>query len=279
MAAVDASGGAPHTVGVTADRRGEDQALMFRRLGFRVVHAPVMSTVPAGEDGRLRPLTERLIAQPPDFLVANTGLGVRSWLGQARQWGCEQRLLAALAAGTRIAARGPKAAGAVRSAGLEVWWRAPDEQLATVAARLVEEGVAGARVALQLHGDDRQTLTRTLSEAGAEVVELPVYRWRLPSDQGAVLDLIGACVQGDVQAVTFTAGPQVRNLMALARAGGLAADLARAAAGGGLLVACVGPVCAGVAAEEGLGTAAVPEHWRLGSLVRLVAERLSGAAP
>src|SRR5437763_10017392 len=42
------------------------------------------------------------------------------------------------------------------------------------------------------------------------------------------------------------------------------------------VAACVGPVCAEVAAEEGLASAdvVVPRTWRLGPLVRAVTERL-----
>jgi uroporphyrinogen-III synthase len=47
-----------------------------------------------------------------------------------------------------------------------------------------------------------------------------------------------------------------------------------AALNGPILVACVGPVCAGAAIDEGVARPVVPEHWRLGSLVRLVADSL-----
>jgi uroporphyrinogen-III synthase len=264
------------TVGVTADRRGEEQALMFRRLDLDVVHAPVMKTVPVSHDGRLRAATEALIADPPDYLVANTGLGMRSWWGQLAGWGLEEGLFAALDGHTRIAARGPKAVGATRMIGLEIWQRAPDEQLATVGRQLLAEGVDGCRVAVQLHGEDRQDLTEVLRAAGAEVIELPVYRWTLPSDDQPAFDLIEGCCRGSVDALTFTAGPQIRNLMTLARSVGLADALISACAGDDLLVACIGPVCAAVAVEEGLVDVAVPEHWRLGSMVRMVAEKLEG---
>lgn len=263
---------AKRTVGVTADRRGEDQAVMLRRLGCDVVHGPALATRHHADDERLRQVTEDLMASPPDYLVANTGLGMRSWLGLAEQWGLSDRLVAMLGA-VRIAARGPKASAAVRRAGLEVWWRAPDERLASIGRRLVDEGVQGTTVALQLHGDDRQELSPTLRAAGAEVVELPVYRWALPADSAPALALIERCCDGTIDAVTFTAGPQVRNLLALARSVGLADELI-AACNASVLVACVGPVCAGVAAGEGFDRVVVPDNWRLGALVRLVVDAL-----
>jgi uroporphyrinogen-III synthase len=43
----------------------------------------------------------------------------------------------------------------------------------------------------------------------------------------------------------------------------------------GVVVGCIGPVCASAAQQEGIREAVVPENWRLGSLVKAVAEALS----
>ena len=245
---------------------------MFRRLGAEVVHGPAIATLPAAELDRLRRRTEALIATPPDYVVANTGLGVRQWLALAASWDLADDLREALLA-SRIVARGPKAAGALRLAGLPVWWRAPDEQLSAVARHLIDQGIAGCRVAFQLHGDDRQDLTALLSAAGATVSELPVYRWTLPEDAQPAVSLIERCCEGTVDVVTFTAGPAVRNLFQIAAAVGREADLL-AAFESRVLAACIGPVCAAVATDCGIATSLVPEHWRLGSMVRVVSETL-----
>ena len=259
-------------VGVTADRRGADQALMFRRRGFEVVHGPVMGTIHHADDTRLRELTETLIAEPPQYLVANTGLGMRSWLGLVDQWGLADSLRGALAH-TRIAVRGPKAAAAVRSAGYPIWWKAPDERLASIIDRLRQERLDGASVYLQLHGDDHLDLTPRLEGAGAKVVELPVYRWTLPEESAGAKAIVEGCCEGEINAITFTAGPQARNLIQLARSMGLV-DTLLSACRDRVLVGCVGPVCAKTAAEVGFDTSVVPEDWRLGALVKLVAETL-----
>lgn len=260
------------TVGVTADRRGKDQRLMFERLGAQVVWGPAITTLPVGGEGDLRRATERIIVDPPDFFVANTGLGVRNWFGLAEAWGIDEALRQALRS-TRIAARGPKAAGAMGIAGLDVWWRAANEQLASVGDRLVSEGVVGKRVVVQLHGDDRQPLTERLGDAGAVVSELLIYRWTLPEDGGPSHRLIDLCCRGEIDAVTFTAGPAVRNLLELAEEIGKHDELLRAL-NGEVLVACVGPVCGSVANEEGIVDVVIPERWRLGSLVGVVSEVL-----
>src|SRR5205823_3246443 len=75
------------SIGITADRRWEEQAALFERRGAAVVHGPAIRTQPLGSDARLQAATASLIARPPDVVIANTGLGIRSWLGAAESWG------------------------------------------------------------------------------------------------------------------------------------------------------------------------------------------------
>ena len=261
------------TIGVTADRRAEDQAVMFSRLGADVLVGPTLSTVRIPDPDRLRTATESLVADPPDYLIANTGIGMRTWLAAATEWGLEQPLHRALTA-TRLVARGPKAAGALSSAGLRAWWRSPTEQLSDLLDHLEQQGLAARRVTFQLHGDDGREVVERLQGAGAAVNTLPVYVWGPPADPGPATDLIRACIDGRLDAVTFTAGPQVRSLVDLATAAGLAGPLLEALNDGRMVVGCIGPVCAAVATEVGIGPVVVPENWRLGSLVKAVTAAL-----
>jgi uroporphyrinogen-III synthase len=262
-------------VGITADRRSDEQARLFEKLGIRAVVGPALATVMTTEEGALRAVTEDLVGRPPDDLVADTGVGIRSWMDAAAAWGLADRLKEALGA-TRILARGPKAVGALRSAGLAVAWRAPSEQLAELIDHLAGEDLSGRRVVLQLHGEDDPASAQRLRDAGGEVVTLPVYRWSVPEDQAPALRLITLACEGELDAVTFTAAPAVHNLMALAEQAGLAEDLRRALNAG--VVGCVGPVCAEAARQEGLTAPIFPEHYRLGSLVHLVADELRVSA-
>src|SRR3546814_5985529 len=74
------------TVGITADRRADEQAALFERRGASVVLGRSIRTLPIGDDDDLRTVTEATIARPPQVLVANTGLGIRSWYGAAESW-------------------------------------------------------------------------------------------------------------------------------------------------------------------------------------------------
>lgn len=260
-------------VGVTADRRGEDQAVMFGRLGAEVLIGPALATVRMPDPELLRQRTDALIAGRPDYVIANTGIGMRTWLAAAAEWGVAERLLGALAT-TRLVARGPKAAGALSSAGLRPWWRSPTEQLSDLLTHLEGEGLEGRTVAFQLHGDDGAEVVQRLTAAGATVVTLPVYTWGPPADPGPALTLIEQCCEGRVDAVTFTAGPQVRALLDLAAAAGRGPELVEALNHPRMVVGCIGPVCAAAATDAGVGRLVVPDNWRLGSLVKAVAAAL-----
>jgi uroporphyrinogen-III synthase len=268
-------------IAVTADRRWQEQADLFRRRGAEVLHGPTMQTVDLTADARLRAVTADLVASPPDWLVATTGLGMRRWLEAAGAWGCRDELLGALAPAV-VVARGAKSASAVRQAGLEVAWRAPAETMDEVVDHVAATGVAGRRVALQLFDPDDHPATAALRRAVAPsgtLVEVPLYRWLLPDDHGPARRLVEEVLSGRVDAVTFTSQPAVRFLFRIAESMGPGvADRLRAALNGPVLAVCVGPVCAQAAVEEGVTEPVWPEPNRLPPMVRLAAERL-GPAP
>lgn len=265
---------AGRTIGVTADRRWEEQARLFGARGADVVHGPTMVTVDLTGDGALREATDALVTSPPDYLVVTTGLGLKMWLEAATGWGVGTALEASLRT-ARVVARGAKAASALRGAGFEVWWRAPEERMDQVVARLAEEDLSGARVAIQLFEPDHPA-TAALGARATSIVEVPVYRWRLPGDRGPALALVDRAVGGGLDAVTFTSQPAVRHLFRIAEAVGQDGAL-RAAFAGGLVAACVGPVCAEAAREEGIDEPVWPEPNRLTMLVRQVTELLTDA--
>jgi uroporphyrinogen-III synthase len=134
----------------------------------------------------------------------------------------------------------------------------------------------GDVVAVQVDGSGTSPELVRLRDAGLDVVEVPVYEWRMPDDHRPALRLVEAIVGGRVHAVTFTTGPAVRNCVAIAAEHDLDELLLTALTDGSVVVGCVGPVCADAAYAVGLTPeqVVVPAAWRLGPLVRAVADRL-----
>ena len=261
------------TVAVTADRRRDEQAILLERLGLEVLLFPLLRTE-AEDTAGLRRLTDQVCKQPPDYFVANTGYGMRTWLQLGAQWGMQEAIVQALGAGPTILTRGAKALGELRKVGLDASYKAPGETLEEVVARLTVEDLAGASVVVQLHGEPPGGVLTPLERGGARVTYLPVYR--MTGNGGEAADaLISAVLRHKVDAVTFTAAPQIEALAGVAAAQDRTAPLLEAFNRGGVVAACIGPVCAQGARAAGIEQPLVPEHPRLGSLATALAGYLS----
>ncbi|MDX2559144.1 uroporphyrinogen-III synthase [Streptomyces sp. TX20-6-3] len=259
------------TVGVTAARRADELIALLRRRGAAVVHGPALRIVPLADDTELLAATKELIGHAPDVVVATTAIGFRGWVEAAEGWGCGEELLAVLR-GVELLARGPKVKGAVRAAGLTESWSPGSESMAEVLDRLLGEGVAGRRIALQLHGEPLPGFVEALTAGGAEVVGVPVYRWMPPEDIGPLDRLLDGVLAGGLDAVTFTSAPAAVSLLSRAAEKGVRAELV-AALRHDVLAVCVGPVTALPLQAEGIDTYA-PERFRLGPLVQLLCKEL-----
>ncbi|MFE3162857.1 uroporphyrinogen-III synthase [Streptomyces sp. NPDC059224] len=263
------------TVGVTAARRADELGALLQRRGAAVLHAPALRIVPLADDGDLLAATKEIIDQAPDVAVATTAIGFRGWIEAADGWGFGEQLLDRLRR-VELLARGPKVKGAVRAAGLTEQWSPSSESMAEVLDRLLEEGVEGRRIAVQLHGEPLPGFVESLRAAGAEVLPVPVYRWMPPEDLGPVDRLLDAVVSRSIDAITFTSAPAAASLLSRAETRGLRGELL-AALGHDVVPACVGPVTALPLQAHGVDTVQ-PERFRLGPLVQLLCRELPGRA-
>src|SRR3954447_6969877 len=268
---------AGYTVAVTAARRKEELGALLDRRGARVVYAPPIRIVPLADDAELVAATRQVLDRPIDLVVATTGVGFRGWLEAADAW--DLPLVEHLRS-ARVLARGPKARGAIRGAGLVDAWSPGSESSAEVLSHLVsgvEGPLEGRRIAVQLHGDPLPDLVAGLREAGAEVLTVPVYRWVLPEDVTPVRRLVSSIVAGGVDAVTFTSAPAAASLLTVSDELGLRDDVASALKGRVLAIA-VGPVTAGPLDAAGVPSLQ-PVRARLGALAREVVARLPERDP
>jgi uroporphyrinogen-III synthase len=240
-----------------------------------VLFAPTIRIVPLPDDTELLAATRNVLAEPVDIVVATTGIGFRGWIEAADGWDLGADLLNRLAASTMLA-RGPKARGAIRAAGLVEKWSPPSEASQELLEYLLAEGVAGKRIAVQLHGEPLTWFVGALRTAGADVVPIPVYRWTEPADTAPVERLLDATVAGQVDAIAFTSAPAAANLLTMAEHGGRLDSLLHALSTGTVAV-CVGVISANPLASKGV-SAIQPDRARLGAMVRTLAEVLPARA-
>ncbi|RJQ72835.1 uroporphyrinogen-III synthase [Pseudonocardiaceae bacterium YIM PH 21723] len=260
------------TVGVTAARRADELGALLERRGATVQHAPAIRIVPLPDDEELLRATEQLLAGPVDVVVATTGIGFRGWLDAASGWGHREALVERCRAAT-VYTRGPKAKGAVRAAELTEAWSPPSEGSAELLDYMLKAGVEGKRIAVQLHGAPLPEFVDPLRAAGADVLEVPVYRWLPPADPAPMDRLVDGILGGSVDAITFTSAPAADNFLRRARETGRYDRLIDALRDK-ILVCCVGSITAVPMMDLGI-PARQPDRARLGAMARLLTEDLA----
>ncbi|KUI24974.1 bifunctional uroporphyrinogen-III synthetase/response regulator domain protein [Mycobacterium sp. IS-1742] len=263
-------------VAVTSARRADELSALLRRRGATVTSAAAIEMVPLPDDDELRANTQALIDTPPDIVVATTGIGLRGWIAAADGWGVAADLTTALER-ARIVSRGPKATGALRAAGLPEEWSPDSESSREVLRYLLDGGIAGQRIAVQLHGatDDWDPFPEFLDElraAGADVVPIRVYRWRPAPRNGEFDQLVAGIAEEKFDAVSFTSAPAVASVLMRATEMGVT-DRVLTALRTNVHAMCVGPVTARPLVRLGVPTSA-PERMRLGALARHITDEL-----
>jgi uroporphyrinogen-III synthase len=262
------------TIIVAADRRSVDLATALERRGAVVHRAPALSIVPNADDAELMRRTRMLVESPPDVVVVTTGVGFRGWMDAAHEHGIDAQVTAALT-GAHFVARGPKAHGAIQQAGFTADWVAESETSAEVGEYLLASGIAGKRVVVQHHGAGSDGLDELLTDAGAEVLSVTVYRWGPPPNPDVVRRSVLQAAGGEADAVLFTSAPGAASWLAVAEEEGVLDAIRRRASSHRLLIAAVGPVTAVPLQSAGL-VVTIADRGRLGSLARTVIAHFGG---
>ena len=265
-----------YRIAVTSARRSEELCALLSRQGAEVCSAPAINMIALPDDAELHDNTKALIANPPDILVAHTGIGFRGWVAAAEGWGLANQLIAALSS-ARIVSRGPKATGALRAAGLHEEWSPKSESSHDVFKYLLDSGVSGKRVAIQLHGaadawDPFPEFMGGLRSAGAEVVPIRVYRWKSTALGGEFDQLVTGIARRQFDAVSFTSAPAAAAVLERSRDLRIEGQLLEALRSD-VHAMCVGPVTSQPLKRKGVPTSS-PERMRLGALARHITEQL-----
>ena len=235
--------------------------------------APALAEVPDVDSATIARLVCGLEAKLPKVVIFQTGVGTQALFAATDSLGLTQKLLDLLAKCT-VAARGPKPTGALRSRGVRIDRSAKEPfTTAEVLDSLQDVSLRGERVVVQRYGETNVELEKALHAKGAEIVEIPTYRWALPENTAPLVQLIDALERREVDATVFTSASQAHNLFALSerlgRQATLAANLNRT------LVASIGPVCSAALEGHGVKIALEASPPKLGPLVAALDRALS----
>jgi uroporphyrinogen-III synthase len=170
-----------------------------------------------------------------------------------------------------LACRGPKPVAVLKELGLKPALTAPEPNSSReLIAALAAVDVAGRRVWVQEYGRPNDALAAVLRERGASVHCAAVYGWQLPEDVGPLERAIDRLCDGEADAVLFTSAQQLEHVLQVAERRGRGEALLWALRSR-VLVGSIGPVTSEALAERGVRADLVPEHPKMGHLVKLIA--------
>jgi uroporphyrinogen-III synthase len=260
-------------VAILESRMGEQLADLISRRGGVPVHAPALAELPDLDPQKIGELVRSLEHQPAVLAIFQTGVGTKALFAVTDSLGLTVRFLELLGK-AKVAARGPKPTGALRAKGVRIDYSAADPfTTREILASIQDVDVKGARVIIQRYGSTNVELDRALEARGAQVTEIPTYRWSLPADTGPLENLIGALERGELHAAVFTNAEQVRNLFAVAASIGKAKSLEDSL--NRTLVASIGPVASAALRHARVTVGLESSPPKLGALISALDEALS----
>jgi uroporphyrinogen-III synthase len=144
------------------------------------------------------------------------------------------------------------------------------EILTTLALLLLDD----RRVGLVHYGERNDVVLEALRERGAEVEELCLYEWQLPTDLAPLQALIRSIIAGEIDAVAFTTQIHVRHLLRVAEVLNLSDPLLQALAER-TVTAAIGPTCAAALIAAGITPQVVADPPKIGPMLTGIADQLS----
>ena len=258
------------TVAILEHRFAKEFATLFERAGATVYACPLLEEKPVENRDELQSFVRRVVSGQLDAMIFLTGVGARFLVAEAEAIGAKDQFVEALGR-LIVIVRGPKPVAALRQLGVRVDVTPENPTTEGVIDALRNRDLHGKRVGIQLYGTPNPQLVSALEAKGATVTPVQVYAYGAASDSTAVNNLIGRVLDGQIQVMAFTSGPQVQMLFDFASQFGLAEPLQEALRST-VTIASIGEVTSRALAKKRLVPVIVPEQSKMGALVLAVQE-------
>ncbi len=197
-------------------RMATEMTRLIERYGGRALVAPALREIPLEDNSAALQFGARLLTERIDILILLTGVGTKVLFDILQTRHALGDLIAALK-NTALVVRGPKPMAALKALGLIPTLTVPEPNTWHDLLATLDEyrPVRGLRVAVQEYGVSNTELLDALSQRGADVFSVPVYRWALPEDTGPVRQVLGSIIEGRVEVMLVTNAAQIDHVMQL----------------------------------------------------------------
>ena len=251
-------------------RKGADiEKLIARQGGIPTVAASVRER-PLDRHAAIDRLLDGLDRNEFDMVVCMTGVGLAFLRDVVAAQGALDRLVDGLRRVT-IVSRGPKPVAVLRALEIPIHILIPEpntwrEIVAAVAPR------SERRIAVQEYGRPNLEMNAALENLGATVTPVAIYRWELPQDTAPLRAAARALAANRFDVALFTSSIQLDHLMLIAAEEGIEPQV-RDALAKHAVIASIGPVMNDALSAHGFTPDIVPDHPKMGNLVKTAAER------
>ncbi len=202
------------TVAAFESRMAAEITRLIERHGGNPLVTPALREIPLDDNSAALKFGVKLTTERVDLLILLTGVGTTALFDLLKTRYPWSSIVAALKQ-TALVARGPKPVAALKAFGLQPTLTVPEPNTWVEVVSTLDEyrPVNGLRVAVQEYGTSNLDLLEALKQRGAEVFQVPIYRWTLPEDLGLLRQVLDEVIGGKVPVLLITNAAQIDHVM------------------------------------------------------------------
>jgi uroporphyrinogen-III synthase len=260
------------TVAAFESRMAAEIARLIERHGGNPLVAPALRETPLDDNSAALKFGVKLTTERVDLLILLTGVGTTALFDLLKTRYPWSSIGAALKQ-TAIVARGPKPVAALKAFGLQPTLTVPEPNTWVDLISMLDEyrPVKGLCVAVQEYGASNPDLLKALNQRGAEVFQVPIYRWALPEDLEPLRQALDKIIAGKVPVLLITNAAQVDHVMQMLekdrKVEHFRATLKK------MVVASIGPTASERLRQHEWPIDLEPSHPKMGVLVKETSEQ------
>jgi uroporphyrinogen-III synthase len=261
------------TVAAFESRMAVEIARLIKRHGGIPLVAPALREIPLDDNSAALKFGVQLTTERIDMLILLTGVGTTTLFDLLKARYPWPSIVAALKQ-TALVARGPKPVAALKAFGLQATLTVPEPNTWIDLVSTLDEyrPVKGLRVAVQEYGASNLDLLEALKQRGAEVFQVPIYRWGLPEDLGPLREALDDIIAGKVAVLLITNAAQVDHVMQVLENDGKVEPFRAALKK--MAIASIGPTASERLRHHEWPIDLEPSHPKMGILVKETSEQV-----